>query len=608
MIKRAIFLASLMGAVALAWAQAPPTASLKVGSQAVKPGASFDATVSVTFAENLHGYQNPPTEDFMVPVSVASSTKDFTLKSAKYPKGVVKKAGGMDAAVYEGTVQIPITLVAPKKAGAYTLKLDVKYQQCDENNCFVPGTISATAKVKVDPNAPPPKKSGGEEPAPIAATTGTSDSTPSTGVKPQNDSRLAQLFVDNFKSGNYLVVLLISIAIGLLINLTPCVYPMVPVTLSFFSGQAGDNRSARIRLGLYYMLGIAITYGLVGGIAAGLGATFGALFQAPWFNIALGILMFVLALSMFDLYQIGLPPFFTKHLKGRSGPVGSLIMGLFVGVAAAPCAGPLIVPPFTVVAESRSLALGLLVFTTIGLGIGIPYVILASAAAGAKTLPKAGGWMKTLKAVLGVVVAGFGLLYVLQGIGSSLDEQTRSYIWIVFFVASAVFLIGFEGSGLTKPILAIKGTTALLCGALAGMTFQAESERSKLEMLQKAGAVTTVEWVKLTEDTFATAKASGKPIFIDATADWCAECKATERNVFSQAAAIIALGKVQAMKIDWSTGVDSSYQDMTRKLFDIKGLPHFVFVKPGGEIALIKNHIGSPDELIEGLRQAGAQL
>ncbi|MBV6457001.1 MAG: Thiol:disulfide interchange protein DsbD [Fimbriimonadaceae bacterium] len=607
MIKRAFVLLTFLAVAALAWAQDPPTVSIKLAAPAVKPGAAFDATVSVTFAENLHGYQNPPTEDFMIPVTVVSGSKEFTMKSAKYPKGVIKKAGGMDAAVYEGTVQIPVTLVAPKKAGAYTLKLDVKYQQCDENNCFVPGTASSTAKIKVDPKAAPPKKGDGKEEAPVAAaTTGTPG--PSTGTQPVNDSKLAQLFVENFKSGNYLVVLLISIAIGLLINLTPCVYPMVPVTLSFFSGQAGDNRSARIQLGLMYMVGIAVTYGLVGGLAAGLGATFGALFQAPWFNIALGVFMFVLALSMFDLYQIGLPPAFTKHLKGRSGPVGSLIMGLFVGVAAAPCAGPLIVPPFTVVAESRSLPLGLLVFTTIGLGIGFPYVILASAAAGAKTLPKAGGWMKTLKAVLGIVVAGFGLLYVLQGLGAGLDERARALIWIAFFVASAIYLIGFESSGLTKPILSIKGAAALVCGLMAGITYQAESERAKLAELQRAGAVAGIEWVKLTEDTYATAKSSGKPIFIDATADWCAECKATERNVFSQPNAIIALSKVQPMKIDWSTGVDPSYQDMTRKLFDIKGLPHFVFIKPGGEIALVKNHIGSPEDLIDGLRAAGAQL
>jgi thiol:disulfide interchange protein DsbD len=607
MTQRFLLAIGLLVVSLVASAQQPPTVRIKAVPTAVRPATTFDVTLQVTFAEGLHGYQNPPSEDFMIPVSVESGSKEFAIKTVKYPKGIVKMAGGMEAAVYQETIEIIATLSAPKKVGNHTVNLNVRYQQCDETNCFPPGTVTSSFKIKTDPKAPeqksPPKKDTEEALAPVAS--------PSSGTSPptaKGESRLADLFVDNFKSGNYLLVLLISIGIGLLINLTPCVYPMVPVTLSFFSGQAGDNRTARIQLGLMYMVGIAITYGLVGGIAASAGATFGTLFQAPWFNFALGIFMIVLSLSMFDLYQIGLPPTLSRQLKGRSGPVGALIMGLLVGVAAAPCAGPLIVPPFAVVAETKSLPLGLFVFGTIGLGIGIPYVFLASAAAGTKVLPRAGGWMKTLKAVLGIIVLGFGLMYVLQGLGPSLDDQARSTIWIAFFLLSGVFLVAFESSGLTRSIMAIKGLAALACGLFAGIAYQSEQERVRTQALEVAGAIAGIGWTKFTEDAFEDYKANGKPIFIDATADWCAECKAIERNVFSKPEVIVALNKVNAMKIDWSTGVDPQYQEMTRKLFDIKGLPHFVFIKPGGEIVLVRNHLGSAQDLIDGLRLAGAEL
>jgi DsbC/DsbD-like thiol-disulfide interchange protein len=125
----------------------PPTAQLSLPKSG-KPGQKVKAIVKLTFAPGLHGYQNPPTKDYMIPVSIKSTVKDITCKPS-YPSGVVKDFAGESAAVYEGTVEIPVMVTLPKKPGTVQIKLEVSYQQCNEQACYPPGTINLTGKISV---------------------------------------------------------------------------------------------------------------------------------------------------------------------------------------------------------------------------------------------------------------------------------------------------------------------------------------------------------------------------------------------------------------------------------------------------------------------------
>lgn len=616
-----------------------PKVEFKVVTPKVRPGAEVKANVVVRFGPHLHAYQNPPTEDWMIPLKIegVAGTK---IKKATYPKGQMKQVGGLDkpAAVYSDAVTVALVLEAPKKSGKATFKIEVKYQQCDEQNCFPPSQVPASALVTVDPAAavdvvgaaassgeersatepgspsPPngpdtPVSSegapeGGVESPPV--TVGTAGGSPpgkaesaNAAASVEETTGLARLLLDSFRGGNYVLLVGLLVLVGLAINLTPCVYPMIPVTISFFSNQAGENRAARLGLGMMYMVGIAVTYGLVGGIAAGAGATFGVLFTQRWFLYGLALLMFALALPMFDVYQIGIPPALSKHLRGRSGAVGALIMGLLVGVAAAPCAGPLIVAIFAEVAKLKSIGLGVLVFGTVGVGIGLPYLVLAAATSGAaKSLPKAGGWMKTVKAILGLVVIGVGLNYLLQALPKSFQDAYTVHTWAAFYALSALYLVLLDRSGETKLIFGIKGLAVLGCGILVGLG---------LAQIQAPESADRIAWQPFTASSWEQAKSSGKPILIDATANWCAECKTIDAKVFERPETVQATQGVVALKIDWSTGVDASYIAYTRDLFGIKGLPHVIVAKPGGEIVKVHNHLESPSELIESLRLAGAR-
>ena len=423
------------------------------------------------------------------------------------------------------------------------------------------------------------------------------------------DTSLTQAIKTHIDSGNYALLFFFLLLGGLAINLTPCVYPMIPITLAFFSNQAGDNRAARLWLGFTYMIGIAGSYGLLGGVAATSGAAFGALFTKAWFMYSLAFVMFGLALSMFDLYQIGIPPFIAKHLKGRSGTVGALIMGLLVGVAAAPCAGPLIVAVFSIIAKLNQPVLGIMIFIMVGVGLGLPYFALAAFAQGAKALPKAGGWMKTVKAVLGFVVIGVGLTYLLVALPKNLTSGKEHLYWAYFLMIVALYFAFGERKESTRSQVAIKGLVILLCGVYVGMGLEQQKQKEFQAALGSNSQLPTkVQWIKFDQESFAKAKASGKPILVDVWADWCHVCQTIDAKVFAKPVTIKALQDIITMKIDWSTGTSEEYMDYTQELFGMPGPPYFIFMKPGGEIVDKITHLKSPEDLFNRLKKTGAKI
>lgn len=616
------FLLSLWAVFALAQ-DTPPKVQLKLDKPSAAAGSVVKGTVIVTFEKGLHGYQNPPSDPSMIPIEVVAGDKTTKILKVEYPKGVDLAGSSEPVKVYEGTIKIPVQLKAPDKTGKATLKIKLNYQQCTETNCFAPSSVTASATLDVTKKNREETAETGSEPVEDPATpTLASNTTPGTSpaAAPEDDSFVARLIRDGFAKKNYGWVLLACLLTGLALALTPCVYPMIPITVSFFSGQSAGSRAGRIGLGVMYMLGIAITYGAVGGIAASLGGAVGELFKKPWFLFGLAAFMAFLALSMFDVYQIGIPGPIAKHLKGRSGAVGALVMGLLVGFAAAPCAGALVAAFAVEVAKIGQVAAGLLVFTTIGIGLGLPFVVIGAMSTGAKALPKSGGWLKAVKAVLGIVVFWIAADYLFKGLGFKPEEARTAIAWAIFFALSAGYLFLFENSGSTRLIFGIKGAAILVLGVLAGQSLQSYGQIVKEEKLaalvqktggQGAAIPTRINWIKYTPEAFEEAKATGKPILIDGTADWCLACKEIEHAVFDKPEAIVALRNVVTMKIDLSTGVDPAYDEMVRKQFNIVGLPHIMLMKPGGEQARLFQDIKqlpNPKVLIEALKEVGAEL
>lgn len=561
---------------AVGWAQDAPKVSASTNTSELKVGEIYDGRLTVEFAAGLHGYQNPPTDPDLIPVAIVG-TDAVEVVDAQYPKGEMKMAAGTEAALYDGTVTIPFRFKVLKEMGSERPPIRLSYQQCDENMCYAPGEVEAfiaTGDASVQPvvtSSSAPNQT--EASTPVAAESGSNDIT----------GNLKKAY-ENKEWPKYVGILLV---IGLLINLTPCVYPMVPITMSYFGSQSKDGGGGRLALGFMYMLGIAITYGAIGGVAAASGAAFGDLFTKPWFNLLLGLFMFGLALSMFDLYQIGLPPAISRQLKGRSGPVGSLIMGLLLGFGAAPCAGPLIVGVFVLAAQSKNPAFSIATFVLVGLGLGLPYMLLAAfMKPNSGVLPRAGNWMKVVKAVLGLLVIFFALDYLLRGLGTADTPQLRETAFTAYFAVGILVITFYELKSLDRNSFILKALAIASLGILLGTN-----------LVKKEGPTVAIEFQPFTQESWEAAVKSGKPIFIDAGANWCAECKEIEHNVFTKPEAIAATEDFVRLRIDWSTGVDEKYKQETAKQFNIVGLPHMVVAKPGGEIVSVFNELKSVEDL-----------
>lgn len=736
----------LLSALGLAQ-DTPPTVVFKTEKATYKAGEDIKGTVTVTFGPGLHGYQNPPSKDYMLPVRVNAGA-GTVVKSVSYPKGHMEMAGGEEAAVYSGTVSFPVVIEAPKDTGKKTLNLGFFYQQCDANACYIPGTVDVSAEVTVEaaaaPNNENPTIAVGEpavnKPAPSKAkvtldvppveaepgkvyetqitveTSGklrlfpielatilveASEGTRVVNVKPSGSPQrtatgeisrfLVELelpsepgehkvdltvtyrqtdqeapfavqtevlsfsttvlspepndvttpstagaqapssstsdnggllgFLNNaLEKGNWALIVPAALLVGLALCLTPCVFPMIPITVSFFSNQGASTSAGRFSLGFFYALGIAVTYGAVGGTAAAAGGFVGQLFTQSWFLIALGLFLVALALSMFDVYEIRLPGFIQRNLKGRSGPVGALIMGLLMGFAAAPCAGALVLAVAAKVADIGSIPTGVGMFGLIGLGMGLPFMVLAFASSGAKALPKSGGWLKTTKAALGLLVIYFAATYLFQGVGLKVGEPTTNLAWVALFGGFIVYLLFIDKTEPTRAVGTIKGVVVAVIGIFAGMTYNDYKnivfQRELAEKRAEAGGQasdsqivgSTINWIAYNDENFAKAVASGKPIMIDGRADWCTICHEMEARVFHTPDGLVALSGVYLLEIDWSTNVPKEYIEMTQKRFGIKGLPHVVFMEPGGKNEFSVGNIHDVEELKTHLRKVGAKL
>ena len=147
---RTLIVLAVIALSALVFGQNDPPAIKLTFPASAKPGATVKGVVELTFAEGLHAYQNPPTDKYQIPVAVSVDSKLYKL-TAKYPKGISKATGGdpTPAAVYEGTIKIPVTIVVPKKAGTAQFKIVVNYQQCNDGSCFPPSSVSGVVKLKI---------------------------------------------------------------------------------------------------------------------------------------------------------------------------------------------------------------------------------------------------------------------------------------------------------------------------------------------------------------------------------------------------------------------------------------------------------------------------
>ncbi len=378
---------------------------------------------------------------------------------------------------------------------------------------------------------------------------------------------------------------------GLTLNLTPCVYPMIPVTLAFFSHQAGGSWTRTMRLACLYVLGISLNYALLGMIAAKTGALFGSWLQHPAVLIGVAVVIVALSLSLFGLYEFRLPHVVTRQFgQASTGLWGAFVMGLVVGVIAAPCIGPVVLGLLLFVGQLANPVSGFLLFFMLGLGMGLPYVVLGIVAQRVGQLPKAGAWLVWVKQALGLVLWGLAL-YLLRPL---LSARLLKVGVTGLLLGAGVYLGWLErthGSGRAFVWVRRLVGAALVCAAVApwsSVTLRADA---------------TISWSPFSEAALAQARHEQRPVIVDVYADWCIPCVEMDHATFHHPRVVQALASVTTLRVDATNDVPPEAAAFLER-FQVYGAPTILFFDRDGRERPDLRLLGfaKPDEFLQRLQ------
>jgi thioredoxin:protein disulfide reductase len=520
------------------------------GAVQKRAGDTVDGTITAKIAPTWHINSAHPLDDFSIPTTLKLENADL-VGEPKFPPHEVKTftfSAGSKLAVYEGRIAIPFT--AKLKPGATTIKATLHYQSCNDKVCLPPK--NATIEFGV-----------GQAPPPVPAASGQAGFVPLSAPHPTARPSLFSTDVTaTFASYGLGLTLLAVFVFGLGLNLTPCVYPVIPITIGYFSKQSGGSRAYRAGLSTVYVLGLAVTYSTLGVFAALSGRLFGAWMQLPAVLIFFALLMLILASSMFGLFEIRVPQFVTRYSGGQSGMLGALVMGLLIGIVAAPCVGPFVAALIALVAQLGSPLLGFLLFFVLALGLGLPYLLLGIFSSGAASLPRAGMWMVQVKKAMGFVLIAMAFYFLRPLIGESVFRYGVAGSLLV----GAIFLFASRTTGARALRLAM-ATMLLVAGAAFAIPQKHAAE---------------VRWDRYDETALRAAAAAGKPVIIDFYADWCNPCHELDRETFSNAKVVDELQRFVRVKADLTNDQDPRTIALTKQ-YGVVGMPTIVFLDASGK-------------------------
>ena len=562
-------LAAALGAPPLA-AQPAEVVKLKLaaGSPLVA-GAEASIVAQVEVADHWHTNSNTPTLDFLIPTELALELPAGASGLAvAYPAHKMLKFPYTEEpiAVYDGRFEVKgkFKLAPDAKPGRTTVKAVLAYQACDDKQCLPPSEVEATLEVEVlaagDSGAASPAAPPAAEPA-------------ATPAAPAAEASAAPLWR----------ILLFAVFGGLILNLMPCVLPVLSLKIFGLVKSAGQGRSHLVAGALATTFGVLFSFWILAAAAVGAGLAgaavgWGVQFQQPGFVAFLAVVVILFSLNMWGLFEIPLPQSLAR--MGSSGPrqgmAGHFFSGFFATLMATPCSAPFL-------GTAIGFALGqpapivFLVFTAVGLGLALPYLVLAVFPRAARLLPKPGDWMVTFRNLMGFLLAAAAvwLFYILAG---QIRAEWVAYVQLALLgLALAAYLLSQAAYGSPRrwlPVAAMVAAAVLTVGLAVKAPAKAAAGASEGKHLA---------WVAFDEQEAKELAQGGRPVFVDFTADWCLTCKANERLVIDtpEVAAAFERHRVVAMKGDW-TSRDDRITDFLKR-YGRSAVPFYVLFRPGAE-------------------------
>ena len=586
--------------------------SLNKQKWTVNAGANFTGALHVKLEHGWHINSNKPNDEFLIPAVLASGNTSFPLAGIRFPVPKEKKLGISEkpVSVFEDKFDVRAAIAVKKTTtgGTYSIPLRFSYQGCNDRMCMAPAseTIELTLEVKsgADTSAKTPEDFAQKKTGDIKNAASISkpskmmqepkilqyqQSQPLPAEKhaeqiSKNDASIASTLE---RSGLILSLIFVFIG-GLALNLTPCVYPLIPITVGYFGGQAEGKTSRLFLLGILYVLGMALTYSVIGVVTALSGAVFGALLQQPAVLIGIALLFVVLALSQFGVYEFKLPDSWAAKAGGaKSGAFGSFFMGLTMGIVAAPCIGPFVLGLVTYVAAKGDPLYGFLMFFVLAVGLGFPYLILALFSGKIKSLPRAGDWMVGVKHIFGFLLTGMAIYFI----GPLLPAAAVHYALPSFGILAAFILLFFDSTA-----AGVKGFKIFKIAFSAAVI--AVSAYALIP--QK---IVSPEWRSFNEEAYESSIRNNERMVVDFYADWCIPCKELDAQTFSDPMVRQELMRFSSYKVDMTQSASPSTERL-RTRFKIIGMPTVLVINARGEEAERLTGFVGPDRFLEILKKA----
>ncbi|MDZ4784808.1 MAG: cytochrome c biogenesis protein CcdA [bacterium] len=361
---------------------------------------------------------------------------------------------------------------------------------------------------------------------------------------------------------------------GILTSLTPCVYPLIPITLAVFGAREQSSKFKSFLLSFTYVLGIATTYTALGLISSLTGSFFGGFLSNPYISLLIGITLILAALSSLDVckFNFGQAAQTKANKIGGKGFFGAYLMGLVSGIIAAPCTGPILASILIVAGSSGSPFLGSVLLFTHALGLGLIFILLGTFSGLIKTIPKSGNWLYTLKYFMAVaifLVALFFLTPALKSMGLSWNQLSISILTI--FVS---IIVGIKAMKENHKLLKIF-SSLLLALTLFSLpsVYENSTKNSEIHFTDKNSELI---WHNNIEDGIAEAKLKNSIIMVDLYADWCQACKEYEKITFKDPLVVKTLSQISLVRIDFT--VPSDLSSALEDKYNLLGLPTILFL------------------------------
>lgn len=405
-----------------------------------------------------------------------------------------------------------------------------------------------------------------------------------------SDFDLSAQLATALQNDSSFIPLSLSFLAGLLSSLSPCVYPLIPITLSVMGARRYDSRIIGFLVASCYVLGMALVYTLLGALSAYLGLITGGLMQNALVLLSIAVIFFLFALAMFGIVTIVIPTRLLNKLSsiGGNGFRGAFIMGLVAGVVAAPCTGPVLGFILTLIAREQNLGLGFALMGSFSLGLGLPFLCLATFSSLLMHLPKSGPWMDKIKLSIGALMMGAAFYYVglaiphFKKILNVFNQLGGLALFINLFLGTFLLLVEprFVHRSVSRILPKIMGACLIAISIASLLSYENKTKTHIASHEINWHVINDQSTTKDFDALLLEAKKNHRKVLIDFYADWCVACIQLSNTTLKDPAVLLALKDFILIKIDASSS--STHINGIQQRYNVVGLPTLIFLDENG--------------------------